>query len=185
MTRESFIDESGTPSAILSDGLVMIRLFAVSSISLSETYHLPPIGTSTVRSAVATHDDVITLNGLLVGSERFELKFALETLAESSKRGTALEGLTRGAVSGLVLISGMTVRTDMQIESLAFSASAQRRDVIEVTVTLAHMPRPGPLTKLLEVRRLSVRSLADFSTVPSLADLGLSTARSLADFVGA
>jgi hypothetical protein len=163
MPRESFIEAEGMPSAILSDGLVTIPLFAVSSIVLSETYHLPTIGGSTIRTAVATHDDVITLSGLLVGKERYALKFALETLAESSKRGTALEGLTRGAAGGLVLISGMTVRTDLQVQALSFTASAQRRDVLEVSITLAHLPRPGVLTKLLEAGNVAVRALVDFT----------------------
>jgi len=165
MSRESFIQAEGMPSAILSDGVVTIPLFAVSSISLSETYHLPTIGNSTVRSVVATRDDVVTLSGLLVGSERFALKFALETLAESSKRGTALEGLTGGIVSGLVLISGMTVRTDMQIQSLSFTAQAGRRDVLDVSMTLLHMPRPGVLAKVLEVGNLGVRGLVDFGVI--------------------
>jgi hypothetical protein len=163
MPRESFVETEGMPSAILSDGLVTIPLFAVSSIVLSETYHLPAIGSSTIRAAVATHDDTITLTGLLVGKERFALKFALETLAEASKRGTALEGLTRGAAGGLVLISGMTVRTDLQIQSLTFTASASRRDVLEVAITLAYMPRPGVLAKLFEAGNVAVRALVDFA----------------------
>lgn len=163
MSRESFIHAEGMPSAILSDGLVTIPLFAVSSIALTESYHLPAIGTSTIRSAIATHDDVITMSGLLVGSERFGLKFALETMAEASKRGTALEGLTGGAAAGLVLISGMTVRTDLHVQSLGFTVNAQRRDVIEVSITLQHMPRPNGLAKLLEIGNVAVRALVDFA----------------------
>lgn len=162
MSRESFVESEGMPSAILSDGLVTIPLYAVSSIVLSETYHLPAIGSSTIRAAVATHDDTISLSGLLVGKDRHALKFALETLAEASKRGTALEGLTRGAVGGLVLISGMTVRTDLQVQAMTFSANAQRRDALEVSITLAYMPRPGVLAKLLDAGNVAVRALADF-----------------------
>jgi hypothetical protein len=152
------------PSAIISDGLVTIPLFAVSQISLSETYHLPAVGQSGLRTSVATHDDTVTLTGLLVGDERYALKFTLETLAESAKRGSVLEGLTAGAASGLVLITGMTVRTDMQIQSLTFTAQAGRRDVIDTTITLMHMPRPGALAKLLEIANVGVRSLIDFAT---------------------
>jgi phage protein U len=161
MTRHSFIAADGPPSAILSDGLVTIPLYAVNQISLSEAYHLPAIGSSTSRAAVGTHDDSITLSGALVGDERFALKFALETLAETSKRGSALEGLTGGAASGLVLITGLTVRTDMQVQSLSFTASAGRRAVIDVSITLAHMPRPGVAAKLLEVANLGVQALRD------------------------
>jgi len=161
MSRESFVLTDGVPSAIVSDGLVTVPLYAVNHISLSESYHLPNIGSSTMRAAVATHDDTVTLSGLLVGPERFALKFALETMAESSKRGSVLEGLTRGIASGLILITGMTVRTDMQIESLSFTASAGRRDVLDVSMTLVHMPRPGALAKALEVVNLGVQALRD------------------------
>jgi hypothetical protein len=164
MTRESFVHYDGMPSAIISDGLVTIPLFAVSQIVLSETYHLPAIGTTSVRSSVATHDDTIALTGLFAGPERYAWKFTLETLAESSKRGTALEGLTGGTVSGLVLITGIAVRTDMQIQALSFTVSATRRDVIDVAVTLAYMPRPSPLGKLLELGNIAIRALVDFGS---------------------
>jgi len=163
MARQSYVRYEGMPSAILSDGLVTVPLYAVSQIGLAESYHLPAIGTSNVRNSVGTHDDSVTLSGLLAGPERFAFKFTLETLAESGKRGTVLEGLTGGAASGLILITGMTVRTDMQIQSLSFTAQAGRRDVLDVSITLLHMPRPGALAKLLEISNLGVRGLADFA----------------------
>ena len=162
MTRESFTHLDIMPSAIISDGLVTIPLQAVSQIALSETYHLPAIGSTSVRSSVATHDDTIALTGVLTGPERYALKFSLERLAESSKLGTTLEGLTGGAVSGLVLITGMAVRTDMQIQSLSFTATAARRDVIDVSISFAHMPRPASPTRLLETANIAIRSLLDF-----------------------
>ena len=67
---------------------------------------------------VAAHDDTISLSGLLVGPQRFTFKFMLETMADLSKRGTAIERITRGGVSGLTLVTSMTIRTDMQIQSL-------------------------------------------------------------------
>jgi hypothetical protein len=161
MTRQSFLYTEGPPSAILSDGIVTIPLYAVNQISLNETYHLPNIGSSTVRAAVGTHDDSVSLSGVLVGDERFALKFALETMAESSKRGSGLEGVSGGAVSGLVLITGLTVRTDMQVQSLAFTTSAGRRDVIDVSISLAYVPRPGVAAKLLEVANIGVQALRE------------------------
>jgi hypothetical protein len=50
----------------------------------------------------------------------------------------------------------------MQIQALSFTASANKRDVLDVSVTLMYMPRPGALAKILEVANLGVRSLADF-----------------------
>src|SRR5262249_45607313 len=122
---------------------LFVPLFAVSSISLSETYHLPPIGSSQERVMVAAHDDSISLSGLLVGPQRFAFKFMLETMADLSQRGTAIERITGGATSGLTLITSMTIRTDMQIQSLTFAASAARRDVLDVSIALVHVPRPG------------------------------------------
>lgn len=162
MTRESYTHADGTPSAIISDGLVTIPLYAVSQIALSESYHLPAIGNTSTRSTVATHDDTLALTGLLTGPERYALKFSLESLAESAKLGTALEGLSGGAVSGLVVITGMAVRTDMQIQSLSFTASASRRDVIDVAISFAYMPRPTSPAKLLETGSVAIRSLIDF-----------------------
>jgi len=150
------------PSAIISDGILTVPLWAVTSMSLNETYKLPPVGTSGARAIVATHDDTITLNGMLVGVERYAWKLALETISESSKRGSPLESWTKGAVSGLILLTAMTIRTDMQVKSLVFNASADKRDAIGVTITMEHIPRPGIWHKLLDVASVGVAALADW-----------------------
>lgn len=149
------------PSAVISDGALTIPLWAVTTIGLSETYKLPPIGSSTAKAVVATHDDTISLTGVLVGSERYLWKLGLETLAEASKRGTALAAYTSGAVSGLIVVTSMTIRTDMQVQSLSFTASAAKRDVLDVSISLAHMPPPGKLGKILDVASLGVGLLQD------------------------
>lgn len=158
----SYLDYAHLPSAILSDGaLLTVPLWSVTTISLSETYHLPPIGAAGARSIIGTHDDKITLSGVLVGEERHAWKLALETLAETGRRGSAIAAYTGGAVSGLVLITAMTIRTDMQVESLSFTASAGKRDVLDVSIGLVHMPRPSALAKLLDVAAVGVGALAD------------------------
>lgn len=158
---KSFQSYAAEPSAIISDGVLTVPLWAVTQLSLTESYHLPPIGSSGVRAVVATHDDTVSLSGVLVGAERNAWKLALETLAETSKRGGALTSFTGGKVSGLILVTSMTIRTDMQIQSLSFSVSAAKRDVIDVSMTLAYMPLPGALGKLLDVASIGVGVLAD------------------------
>jgi hypothetical protein len=158
---ESFVN-AAVPSAIISDGLATVPLYAVTAMTLNESYHLPPIGSSGAKAVVATHDDTVSLSGLLVGSERFLLKLALEALADASKRGSALAAATGGQVSGLILVTAMTIRTDMQVQSLSFTASAARKDVLEVSISMAHMPLPGALGKLLDLASLGVSSLADW-----------------------
>ncbi len=158
---KSFQSYAAEPSAIISDGVLTVPLWAVTQLSLTESYHLPPIGSSGARAVVATHDDTVSLSGVLVGAERNAWKLALETLAETSKRGGALASFTGGKVSGLILVTSMTIRTDMQIQSLSFSVSAAKRDVIDVSMTLAYMPLPGALGKLLDVASIGVGVLAD------------------------
>ena len=159
---KSFQKYKAVPSAIISDGILTVPLWAVTAMSLSESYQLPPVGSSGTKAVVATHDDTITLNGVLVGVERFAWKFSLETLAEASKRGSALGAFTKGKLSGLILVTSMTIRTDMQIQSLSFSASAGKREALDVSISMAHMPLPGAFGKLLDVASLGVAALADW-----------------------
>ena len=85
----------------------------------------------------------------------------METLAETSKRGGALSAFSGGKFSGLILVTAMTIRTDMQVQSLTITASASKRDVLDVAITLAHMPLPGGLGKLLDLASIAVGGLAD------------------------
>jgi hypothetical protein len=169
----SFLSYLGSvPSAVISDGLLIIPLWAVNSLSLNETYHLPPVGSAGHRAVAQVHDDTLTLSGLLVGPERFTWKLMLEQLAEASKRGTALPAeiaalpgtasLARGRVGGLILVTALTIRTDIQIQSLSITATAAKRDALEVQLTMAHLPLPSLLGKLLDVASLGVGALGDF-----------------------
>jgi hypothetical protein len=157
MARASSYHEYGVPSAILSDGILTVPLWAVASLSLSERYKLPPVASSTARAIVATHQDTVSLSGVLVGRERYAWKLALETLADVSKRGGLVSSLTGGRVTA------MTIRTDMQVESLEFRVSSTRRDVIDVTLQLAHMPLPGAIGRLLDTASLGIAALADWA----------------------
>ncbi|AIE86494.1 hypothetical protein [Fimbriimonas ginsengisoli] len=159
---ESYQSYLHVPSAIISDGIIPIPIWAVTQMSLTETYHLPPIGSTAVKAIVSVHDDTISLTGTLLGPERFAWKLALETIAESSKRGSALAAMTGGAVGGLILITAMTIRTDMQVQSLTFTASSGKRDALDISINLAYMPKPSLLGKLLDVAAVGVGALSDF-----------------------
>lgn len=157
----SYTNYANIPSAIVSDGIVTIPIWAVTTMTLSESYQLPPIGSSAMKASVAVHDDTITLGGVLVGPERYTWKLALETLAESSKRGSAIAAFTGGKVSGLILVTAMTIRTDMQVQSLTFTATTGKRQTLDVSMTLVYAPLPGSLGKLLDVASLAVGALGD------------------------
>ena len=149
-------------SGFLSDGgFLNLPLAVVSQMKLTETYTLPPVGTTAMKAVVDVHDDTIELTVALVGPERYALKLLLETMAESSKRGSALATYSGGKLTGLVLITSMTIRTDLQVKSLVFTASAARRDALDVVITLAYMPLPGAFRKLLDVGAVGLGVLAD------------------------
>ena len=158
----SFQHEAGRPSAIVSDGLLTVPIYGVTSLTLAESYHLPPIGSAGAKAIVSTHEDTVSLSGILVGPDRFRRKLDLESLADVAKRGSALALASQGRVTGLILVTAMTIRTDMQIQSLSFGATAAKRDVLDVSISLEHMPLPGPLGKLFDVARLGVAGLKDW-----------------------
>ena len=165
MTRENSFQSTVLPSAVLADPpTFFVPLFAVTAMSLTESYFLPPLGVSRQRMVLPAHDDTISLSALLIGPERFLWKQHLEIMADISKRGGALQSLTRGRLGGLVLVTSMTIRTDMQIQTLAFSATAARRDVLDVTMSLVHVPRPGVLSRALDLAAVPVAALADFGS---------------------
>lgn len=151
------------PSAIISDGILPIPVWAVSNLNLTSTYKLPPIGSSGAKAIVSAHDDSISMTGVLVGAERFAWKYSLETLAETSKSGGGINAYTGGLVGGLIVITSLTIRTDLQIESLSFTVSSAKRDTIDVIIKFAHMPRPSVLGKILDVSSLGVAALADWA----------------------
>ncbi|MDB5370568.1 MAG: hypothetical protein JWP20_2126 [Roseomonas sp.] len=174
MDGKSFQEYGVLPSALLWDGgLLFIPLWVVSEITLEESFHLPAIGSTGLKSIAPVQDSTVRLRGMLVGPERFAWKLALETQAEAAQRGSAaaaVVGALAGAVgapglaaSGLVLVTTMTIRTDMQVKQLSFAATSTRREVIDVTISLEHLPRPSALGKLLDVASLGVGALADFA----------------------
>ena len=65
---KSYMKHLAVPSAVISDGVLLVPLWAVTTIGLSESYKLPPIGSSTAKAIVATHDDTLSLSGVLVGA---------------------------------------------------------------------------------------------------------------------
>ena len=159
--QNSFQSFTTIPSAILFDGVVPVPIYAVTQMTLNEAYHLPPLGTAAARAIVATHDDTITLTGMLVGVSRYAMKALLETMAETSKRGTNLF-LVGPQMSGLILITAMTIRMNMQVTRLQFGATSQKRETLDVTMELAYVPPAASLlSKLLDLSSIGVGALAD------------------------
>jgi len=150
-----------TPSAVLFDGVVPVPLWAVTQLTIDATYAVPPIGSGSRRVALPAHDDTLSLTAVLLGPLRFAWKLALENIADASRHGTVLSRKTAGAVGGLVLLTATTIRTDLAVQSLTVATTAARRDTLDVTLKLVHLPRPGSLAKLLDVASVGVGALTD------------------------
>jgi hypothetical protein len=145
------------PSAIVSDGIaVWIPIYAMTQMTLAESYAFPPVGSTGLRAISQTHDDTVTLRGSLVGDLRYTWKTALELLADSTKRGGSW-------VNGVLLVTGMTIRTEMQIQSLVFDNFSAKRHSLDLTMTMVYMPRPKNLIgKLVDAAgSIAVGALGD------------------------
>ncbi len=150
-----------TPSAVLSDGIVPVPLWAVTQLSIEASYFVPQLGGTRRRVASVSHDDTVSFSAVLLGPLRFTWKVALENLAEASRQGTALSQVTHGQAGGLILLTAATIRTDLAVLSLTFGQTAQRREALDVTMRLAHLPRPGSLSTLLDTSSIAVGVLTD------------------------
>ena len=165
MSERSYLDEfQRLPSAIIVDLPLAIPLFAVTRMSVTESFPLPPVGASAFRTAASPAGEVVSLSALLVGPQRLLWKKDLELIAASSRSGGSLGSWTGGAVSGVTLVSTLITRVNMQISELSFSASSQRLDCIEVGVSMRHVPRPGPIDALVDIGSTAVLSLVEFAT---------------------
>lgn len=165
MSSSSTVDEFlRLPSAILSDGLLTVPLFVVTSMNLQETYALPPVGSTGFRAAVDNSEDTITLSAILIGPQRFAWKTSLELLADFSRRGGALARWSSGSAGGLILATKMTVRFNMAVTQMAFVASAGRRDALDVTIGLRHVPKPGPASLLTDAGTALAMSMVEIWT---------------------
>lgn len=152
MTRTSFerglgletdSQQMGVPSAVIGIVPIVVPLFSVSSIGLTSSYHLPPIGSDGDRVLMSTHDDQISISAVLPGRLRFIWKESLELLSEVSLGVNPAQLATFGFIGGLQLWTTMTLRTDIYIQSLSFTATAQKRKALDVSMSLVHLPRPG------------------------------------------
>jgi hypothetical protein len=117
-----------------------VPLFTVTSLTLNEGYKVVPIAGSRLAQLVSPTNKTIIIDAVLVGSTRLLVKKGLEGMALTSRvMAAATAPLMK--LSGLAVVSGMTISVDMQITSLRFTQSNQKRDAIDVSITLEEVPR--------------------------------------------
>jgi len=138
-----------------------VPLLYVQSLTLSEGYRVERIAGSRFSQAVAPTVKTISIEAVLPGDDRLKLVKALEAMALTSR---AMVAATAPALkrAGISVVSGLTVSLDMQITDLRFSQSVQKREAIDVSLTLQHVPRSSLGALLGDVAGLPVAAGTPF-----------------------
>ena len=143
-----------------------VPLLYVQSMSLSEGYQIERIAGSRFSQAIAPTTKTIAIEAILLGPDRLRLKKELEALALISRVLVAAAAPAL-KVSGIPVVSGLTISLDMQITDLRFNQGVQKRDAIDVSLTLQHVPRSSALAILGEAADLALAAgTAVASAVP-------------------
>lgn len=132
-----------------------VPLLYVQNITMSEGYEIRRIADSPFSQATAPTKKTIAIEAILLGPDRLLLKKELEALALVSR---ALVAATAPAlaVSGIPVVCGLTISLDMQITDLRFTQSAQRREALDVSISLQHAPRSTTTALLGELADLAL-----------------------------
>lgn len=132
-----------------------VPLLYVQSMSISEGYKIQKIAGSKFSQAIAPTNKTIAIEAVLLGPERLLLKKGLEVLALTSRLlVSAMAPALK--ITGIPVISGLTISLDMQITDLRFTQSVQKRDALDVSITLVNAPRSSLFAILGEVADLAL-----------------------------
>lgn len=117
-----------------------VPLFNVQSIVLTDGFKIERVLGSKFSQALAPSEKTIKIDAVLTGQSRLLVKKSLETLALAT-RVAAAAAAPALAVAGIPVVAGMTVSTDMQITSLSFTHSVNKREALDVSISLTYVPR--------------------------------------------
>ncbi|UZJ33147.1 hypothetical protein [Streptomyces endophytica] len=145
-----------------------VPLLTVTSLTLNEGYQVARIAGSKLAQLVSPTTKTINVEAVLVGRTRLLIKKGLEAMALTSR---ALAPATAPAMNlaGLPVVCGMTISLDMQITSLRFTQSNQKRDALDVSITLEHVPRSGLTAVVGEALEMALA--AGTAAVPTVSDM--------------
>lgn len=142
-----------------------VPLFAVQSMVLTDGYKIQRILGSRFSQAVAPTEKTIKIEAVLFGQLRLVSKKALEMLALTTRLAAAAAAPAFG-VTGIPVVSGMTVSLDMQITSLSFTQAIGKREALDVSITLTYVPRSAITTLIGE--GLDIALAAATAALPSV-----------------
>lgn len=146
----------------------VVPLFTVTSFSLNEGYQVARIAGSKLAQLVSPTTKTITVEAVLVGSTRLVVKKGLEAMALTS-RALAAGAAQLMSLAGVPVVSGMSISLDMQITSLRFTQSNQKRDAIDVSITLEYVPRSSLSAIIGEALDLALATAT--LAIPSASDM--------------
>lgn len=142
-----------------------VPLLHVQSMTLTEGYRIERIMGSRFSQATQPNAKTIAIEAILLGPQRLVLKKALEVMALTS-RALAAAAAPLLAVTGIPVVSGLTISLDMQITDLRFTQSVQKREALDVSITLQHVPRSSVTALIGELADLALA--AGTAAVPAI-----------------
>jgi hypothetical protein len=145
-----------------------VPLFTVTSLTLNEGYQVARIAGSRLAQLVSPTVRTISVEAVLVGSSRLVVKKGLEAMALTSRTMAAATAPAL-KLAGLPVVCGMTISLDMQITSLRFTQSNQKRDALDVSITLEQVPRSSLSAIIGEA--LDMALAAGIAAVPSVSGM--------------
>jgi hypothetical protein len=140
-----------------------VALLHVQSLSITEGYQIERIAGSRFSQAIAPTTKTIAIEAMLLGPGRLLVKKDLEALALVSRVMVAATAPLL-AVTGIPVVSGLTVSLDMQITDLRFNQSVNKREALDVSLTLRHVPRSSVTAVLGEIADLALAVGTSLST---------------------
>lgn len=124
---------AGPPNTPVLVGTV--QLLYVQSITVTEGYRIERIMGSRFVQATQPTNQTIGIEAVLLGADRLDLKRDLETVALVSRQLVA-SAPTGQATVGISVVSGLTTTVNMQVTDLRFTQSVNKRDALDVSITL-------------------------------------------------
>ena len=119
-----------------------VKLTYVQSMTVSEGYEIRRIAGSSFSQATRPSTKKISIRAVLLGPDRLLQKVALEAVALTSRLLVAATAPAL-AIAGIPVISGLTISLDMQVTSLQFTQSVDKREALDVAIDLDYVPRSG------------------------------------------
>jgi hypothetical protein len=133
----------------------VVPLFHVQSMTMSQGYRIERIMGSRWSQATQPTVKTISIEAILIGPGRLLIKKSLEAMALTS-RALVAAAAPLLAVAGIPVVSGMTISLDMQITDLRITHSNSKREALDVSISLQHVPRSNVSALAGEVADLAL-----------------------------